>query len=36
MTFNNKEQMAEQIRKFMFGLNQKVISGFYKKVLYNM
>ena len=36
MTFNNKEQMAEKIRKFMFGLNSRVISGFFKKVLYNM
>ena len=36
MTFDNKEQMAEYIRKFMFELNPKIISGFYKKVLYNM
>ena len=36
MTFNNKEQMAEKIRKFMFELDPKIISGFYKKVLYNM
>jgi hypothetical protein len=28
--------VAKEIRSYMFSLSEKVINGFYKKVLYNM
>ena len=35
LVFENKEQVSEKVTNTMFGLEERVLHGFYKKVLYN-